>query len=134
MIFQKNAFDMTASTASMFNSIVNDGTIQKSDFSSPLAYLEALNDYVRTQIIINNINTPEELNYYHFVIKQMLISCRFQDQTCTDNDFMQTYDYYYGLCYRFNMGKYNNGTDKPLLKSGKAGWANGKKFFSLEKI
>ena len=112
-------------TASVADPIVNDGTIVRSDYSSPLAYIEALNDYFRAKIIINNVNTPEYLYFLDFYLNQMFISCRYQDQTCTMNDFMQTYDYYYGLCYRFNMGKYQNGTDKTLLKSGKAGWANG---------
>lgn len=35
-----------------------------------------------------------------FDIKQMLISCRFQDNKCSADDFIFYYDYYYGNCYR----------------------------------
>ena len=104
---------------------MNDGTIVPSDYSSPLEYIEALNDYLRTKAIIENVNTPDKLAQGCNMF-ELLISCRFQDQTCTENDFIKTYDYYYGNCFRFNVGKYQNGKNKTLLKSGKTGSANGK--------
>jgi hypothetical protein len=49
-------------------------------------------------------------------------SCRFQDQECSRDDFMIYYDYKYGSCWRFNMGKTFNGTDVPPLTIGQVGY------------
>ena len=103
----------------------NDGTIEKKNYETPLEYTEALSFYIRSNVIKDYLNKPEELYYLSFFLNQMLISCRYQDEICHAKDFMQTYDYQYGLCYRFNMGRYMNGSGKPILSSGRPGWRHG---------
>ena len=122
--YLKNMFDMMVAFNKTYK-YENDGTIKKINYKTPIEYTEALKSYIISNIIKDYLKEPEELYYLNFYLNQMLIGCRFQDQTCKGEDFMQTYDYYYGLCYRFNMGRYMNGSVKPVLSSGRPGWRYG---------
>jgi hypothetical protein len=64
----------------------------------------------------NNNNSQFLKNYLanESSIEDSLISCKFNSKACDSNDF----EFYrlneYQKCYKFNAGKYFNGTNKPI--------------------
>jgi hypothetical protein len=68
-------------------------------------YVNDVNEYFRAHLIKMTITGQVSAINLGFDITQILISCRFQDNDCSMNDFFQYYDYYYGLCYRYNQGR-----------------------------
>lgn len=70
-------------------------------------------EYLASQKII-------DINSIGFNLSNMMVSCKFQEQLCTENDFTQYHNYYYGNCYRFNGGK-----NEPIKKSTIPGWRYG---------
>jgi hypothetical protein len=60
-----------------------------------------------------------------FLLSQLLLSCRFQKQECNLNHFMFYYDFYYGICHRFNFGRTLRGNVTNIRSSGKVGWRYG---------
>jgi hypothetical protein len=66
-----------------------------------------------------------ELYYNNFIIDQMLLSCRYQNDNCSIDDFTYQYDFYYGLCNRFNMGRGLKGNSSPILTTSQVGWKYG---------
>ena len=105
----------------IIQAILNDGTVNMSDYSTPASYLDAANDYFRAQLIRRSLNGEFNIALLAFDMTQMLISCRFNDEPCARSDFMEYFDYYYGLCYRFNQGNNYTGHDLSIERQGIAG-------------
>jgi hypothetical protein len=62
-----------------------------------------------------------ELKNMGFLLEEMLISCQFNYNTCDKSDFTYFYSSYYGNCYSFNSGRFENGSNSTLKKSILAG-------------
>jgi hypothetical protein len=105
----------------IIRAVLADGTINATDYRTPANYLDAANEYFRAQLIRKSLNGEFNIALLAFDISQMLISCRFKDEPCSRNDFMEYFDYYYGLCYRFNQGKNLSGHDSSVASQGIGG-------------
>jgi hypothetical protein len=119
-----NAYDQNFNS-SLIDSIINDGTINASAYETVTQYYDAVNKYFRAQLLKRSLNQEFNMTLLSFDINQMLISCRFNGQSCTKDDFMEYFDFYYGLCYRFNQGRALNGTQLNISTQGLAGQRNG---------
>lgn len=51
-----------------------------------------------------------------FQLDQMLLSCYFNNQPCSRDDFEHVYTFSYGNCYKFNSGKNLNGRQSTPIK------------------
>ena len=60
-----------------------------------------------------------------YMLKDMLVSCRFQEQPCTVDDFTQYHNFYYGNCYRFNGGLNALNQRVAIRKTTMPGWRYG---------
>jgi hypothetical protein len=58
-------------------------------------------------------------------LKDILIGCAFNYVQCTADDFLWSYDSYYGNCYSFNSGFNSTGHPQPLKYSTLAGYSYG---------
>jgi hypothetical protein len=94
---------------------INDGTVNMSSYKIPALYLYDANDYFRAQLIRGELNDTYHVEELTFDITQMLISCRFRDEPCSADDFMEYFDYYYGFCYRFNQGRNYSGHETDII-------------------
>ena len=65
--------------------------------------------------IVSNFSASEYTLYSH-TIDEMLVNCRFNNIPCTQNDFEAYYSMGAGNCYKFNSGKYLNGSSYSPLK------------------
>jgi hypothetical protein len=120
-----NPFDFNYADADI-SSFANDGTIDElNENYTANDYVTAVNDYFRFNLIKKYLNNTFKLYYKDFLIDQLLLSCRFQGKKCTWRDFFYHYDFDYGLCYSFNMGKDIYGNDTKIRTSGQVGWRNG---------
>lgn len=71
-----------------------------------------------------NLKTPnvtdEQRRSLGFDLDQVMISCVFSFRDCTAKDFVRTYDYLFGNCYRFNTKMNNNSSRlRYVTKQGK---------------
>jgi hypothetical protein len=55
-------------------------------------------------VIRNNFSDLEKKQLGHS-LEDILMNCRFDDNSCSSKDFSWTYDSYYGNCYEFNSEK-----------------------------
>lgn len=62
---------------------------------------------------------------FGYELNETLLSCSYNIEECTADDFEWYFDLIYGNCYKFNTGKYRNGSKAPIRKSSKAGSING---------
>jgi hypothetical protein len=58
-------------------------------------------------------------------LDDILLSCQFNFQPCTANDFSWSYDTFYGNCYTFNSGFISNGSKVDLRKQYVSGYPHG---------
>jgi hypothetical protein len=65
------------------------------------------------------------ITWIGYQLKDMLVSCRFQEQPCTVDDFTQYHNYYYGNCYRFNGGLNALNQKVSIRKTTMPGWRYG---------
>ena len=65
--------------------------------------------------IVSNFSAGEYTLYSH-TIDEMLVNCRFNNIPCTQDDFEAYYSMGAGNCYKFNSGKYLNGSSYSPLK------------------
>ena len=80
-----------------------------SEYASPYDWI--INQRYMVRNFISNDNLTEEIRKsYGFRIEEMLISCYFRNKACSKEDFKYFYHPFYGNCYSFNTGQYNNGT------------------------
>jgi hypothetical protein len=114
-------------------------------YKQEIDYVIALNDYFRFNLIRKYLNDTSRLGYeFGYAINQTLVSCRYQDKSCSDNDFMIMVSYSIfckfnlnrnlifniliaktGMCYRFNQGINGSGDAVPLKELDKSGWRYG---------
>ena len=52
--------------------------------------------------------TKEQRRAYGFQIEDMLYECSFNGFRCSSTDFIYFYHHYYGNCYTFNIGYFDN--------------------------
>jgi hypothetical protein len=121
-----NQFDFSYAGADL-SEFTNDGAI--SQFNSNYTandYVTKVSQYVRSNIIRKYLGNLVTLYWNSLDINQMLVSCTFaQTENCSAVDFMFTYDFTYGMCFRFNSGKNLFGNDTGIRTIGQAGWKNG---------
>ena len=80
----------------------------------PLVTVISLDYQIRTAIV-NDLNLTEtKRKAIGFELKDMLISCYFNNELCNLNDFTYIYDSRYGNCYTFNKGVFDNGTTREI--------------------
>ncbi|RNA43267.1 amiloride-sensitive sodium channel subunit beta [Brachionus plicatilis] len=93
--------------------IFNDSTlssIQKSDSQASLNvdffdYISRLKSY--DQNFTNGIRKS-----FGFNLESYMISCFFESVDCDIDNFIWYYERFFGNCYKFNIGKFKNGTQK----------------------
>ena len=74
--------------------------------------LDYMNKYYAVQMNFNE----SMFAYYSHTIDEMLVNCRFNNIPCTQNDFESYYSLSGGNCYKFNSGKFFNGSSYSPLK------------------
>jgi hypothetical protein len=91
-------------------------------FLSPLIMLYN-RQYAIKLLVNNNPNlTNEARKALGYQIEDMLVSCYFNYEICTADDFTYSYSSSYGNCYTFNGGGfYTNGTEKKIKNVSLAG-------------
>jgi hypothetical protein len=52
-----------------------------------------------------------------YSLNDMLISCKFNNLDCNENDYERTYSPYFGNCFTFNSGRNSKGEKLPKLKN-----------------
>ena len=67
----------------------------------------------------------EQMKKFGFSFEKLLISCYFGLNPCDATDFTYYYDMLHGNCFRFNSGKFINGSATELKKITKTGKYNG---------
>ena len=92
------------------------------DSSNPTTqeYLQSNPDIIfeedaKISMLRNNNLTDEMKKEMGFKLEDMLEECYFNFENCTEEDFVHFYDSYYGNCYSFNSGYYQNKTKKEIL-------------------
>ena len=77
-----------------------------------MLFANIISDIYATRSLINNDKnlTNENRKEMGYQLKDMLISCFFNYEPCTVNDFTYFHDPLYGNCYTFNKGINDNGT------------------------
>lgn len=88
---------------------------------SIMTSLDYLNKYTAYDLNF----TSKEYYFYSHNIDEMLINCHFNNERCSREDFEFFYSMGSGSCYKFNSGKFNNGTTYELKKSTSPGRRNG---------
>jgi len=111
--------------------ILAEEKIEANKFSSSRDYVNTASRTFKAKL--ENLALENKFSLYGngFFLEQMLITCKFQNEPCDQNDFYYYHDYNYGSCYRFN-GIYVNSagaSNKSILNKErfvqKAGWENG---------
>jgi hypothetical protein len=81
-------------------------------------------DY-ETKLIFYTSKVPLSQEYYlSYTLDEMLINCRFNNLICTSNDFEYFYSNSKGNCYKFNSGKYANGSNYTIRQTSSPGRLN----------
>jgi hypothetical protein len=75
--------------------------------------------------IMTNPKFKSQNTTFGFHFKKFVISCFYSLQPCYENDFVPYFDESLGVCYRFNSGKFKNGTRTNLKTSNKPDFSNG---------
>jgi hypothetical protein len=115
-----------ASASTEINKLVKEANIDQFNPNyTSREYVVAVRRYLRNNLINKYLDDMKQLFYKSYSIEQMLLSCSFQNKKCYMDEFMYYYDFTYGLCFRFNVGKSANGKDLPIKKSGQVGHRNG---------
>jgi hypothetical protein len=65
---------------------------------------------------ISYLNEKEQYYYGYDLDKDMLVSCKYNSESCSDNDFIKYWTNDNGNCYTFNSGKKSE-----ILKTGYTG-------------
>lgn len=94
----------------------------KSDFfDMPLLYV-ILQQYAIQLSMSNNDNfTSSDKRKLGFELSDMMLTCRYNYDSCDLNDFTYFYNVMYGNCFTFNAGKSDNGSQIPNKKLSVAG-------------
>ncbi len=125
--YDENEINSNQITKSSLNDLVNSDYLFVDDTSSipqtvknfklkADAYIRNRSNYFEYLASQNKL----DIRSIGFNLSNMMISCKFQEQLCTEDDFTQYHNYYYGNCYRFNSGK-----NAPIKKSTTPGWRYG---------
>lgn len=94
-----NAFDQNYASDDIENILASTSSLYFNNYSNTADLEAEMNKFFRFNLIKNYLNNTNRLSVQlGFVIDQMLISCRFgdQSQSCQSSSFMNVYDYYYG--------------------------------------
>ena len=91
-----------------YNSLYNAGL-------STMSIMTALDYWNKYYAVANNFSESTYALYSH-TIDEMLVNCRFNNMPCSENDFEAYYSMGAGNCYKFNSGKYLNGSNYSPLK------------------
>jgi hypothetical protein len=116
---------LNVANAEIYN-IISDGTVDQfnPNFTAN-DYVTRANRHLRSNLLRKYVNNLTALYLIGFYIDEMLLSCTFQNENCSIDDFMPQFDFNYGLCWRFNMGRGLQGKVLPIRTSGQVGWKNG---------
>lgn len=109
--------------------LVENGFI--SALAPKASFKNFFNDYLQIFRFLVGINslkpnlTDEFRKTLGFDLNETLLSCTYNMAFCSAADFEWYYDLIYGNCYKFNTGKFRNGSKAEVRKSSKAGSING---------
>jgi hypothetical protein len=73
---------------------------------------------LQSNAIVLNATERKKLGY---TFNEMIISCYFETEKCTESDFDYFYSKLYGNCYKFNSGWNSNGHEIPSKTMSKTG-------------
>ena len=91
---------------------------------STMSIMTAL-DYWNKLTAVEMNFTESTYSFFSHTIDGMLVNCRFNNMPCTQNDFESYYSFGSGNCYKFNSGKYLNGSSySPLKRTSTPGRRN----------
>ena len=74
--------------------------------------------------IVTMPSLKEKQIEFGFPFSKFIVACFFALEPCNENDFIQYYDMMFGTCYRFNSGKFKNGSSTNLRSTTRAGTLN----------
>lgn len=121
-----NPFNEVKAAATIDGIISTNPNLTTSNYNTSAEYLTEVNEYFRYYLLGSYLNDVNQMGKdLGFGLDQMLISCRFQSDMCSESDFMYFYDYYFMNCYRFNQGVDSSGASQSIKNSGIAGWRYG---------
>ena len=127
-ICRDNPFSTDFSTKILTRNLERNGfNISEYNFDGSLSSLKLKFIAKKNNALLSAANTPEnERRKFGQYVNEIIISCLFNLQECDlDNDFEDYYDYYFGYCFRFNMGKLIGNIRQPIKYSSQAGQING---------
>ena len=109
-----------------------EDVLSQNGVASPTAFIKnKFNNLLLTYRFLVGMNalsanlTDEHRKSFGYDLNETLLSCSYNIGPCSVDDFEWYYDIMYGNCYKFNSGKYRNGSTAPIRKSSKAGSING---------
>lgn len=111
--------------------LVQKNNLKEDNFKNPKDYINNVTFLLKSNYENMSVNKEMDLYYAGFYLKQMLVSCTFQNIPCSEKDFFYFHDYNYGSCYKFNGGITNfaNSSIKsksiPINYVQKPGWQYG---------
>jgi hypothetical protein len=108
--------------------LLNERNFSINNYKLVIDYLDSVTNQFKSTFQARAANETFNLYLNGFYLSQMLLSCKFQGQPCSQQDFSYFYDYNYGNCYRFNGGgtdESNNNQPVRLKKTKTSGWMNG---------
>ena len=92
-------------------SLLNNRTINKTAFNecfpSNVSANSAFSNFIKElerEVASKNLNDSELMYYGYQLGRDMLVSCSFNGETCTENNFTWSWSNIYGNCYTFNKG------------------------------
>ena len=87
-------------------------------------------NYYAARLILLEIAKSQKIDeqtkkLFGYSFDKFFISCFYGSLECNKDDFVSIYDTYHGNCFRFNSGKYENGTSAKLKTTSKVGKYDG---------
>ena len=98
----------------------NSSLFVSDDYENLTTYMKILKQQYKLRLLFNNNNDTLFQIFYDnsWWIKDMLVSCYFNNKKCTINDFITFFDPYYGWCFSFNSNITVNKTFKTTSLPG----------------
>ena len=106
--------------------IIGDNRTTLNFFNSKYKLFE--NYFVLSFLLKQMITNPKFKNQntsFGFHFDKFVVSCFYSLQPCYEEDFVPYLDETFGICYKFNSGKFKNGTRTNLKTSNKPDVSNG---------
>lgn len=107
--------------SSDFKSVIDLDFLDNYQHKTKIKYISKI---YKIQTIVAGLNDSIKKDFgYDF--NTFVLSCLYKSLPCDRSDFVWYYDAVFGNCYRFNTGKYENGSTNKLKTLNKVGYLNG---------